>query len=188
MDFGIIVDGAVIVIENIMHRLAERGDGMNDKERRALTKDINTTRASGIESLISFRTKIYGEDRADARSMLDMTVKQQEAAADRAARERLQAMSEAGANARAAMQERGATARANQLPGEARTLMALGKGDLQKGMEMQAAISAGKFNPMTAYVQYYLPGVSKAQSLDPSVQAKSFDQFKAMLGMDVTRP
>ena len=25
MDFGIIVDGAVIVIENILHRLAERG-------------------------------------------------------------------------------------------------------------------------------------------------------------------
>jgi hypothetical protein len=64
-------------------------DTMNDKERRALTKDINTTRASGIESLINFRTKIYGEDRADARSLLDMTVKQQEGAADRAARERL---------------------------------------------------------------------------------------------------
>jgi len=36
MDFGIIVDGAVIVIENIMHRLAERGEGMNEKERRTL--------------------------------------------------------------------------------------------------------------------------------------------------------
>ncbi len=36
MDFGIIVDGAVIVIENIMHRLAERGEGMNEKERRAV--------------------------------------------------------------------------------------------------------------------------------------------------------
>jgi len=36
MDFGIIVDGAVIVIENIMHRLAQRGEGMNDKERRHL--------------------------------------------------------------------------------------------------------------------------------------------------------
>lgn len=36
MDFGIIVDGAVIVIENIMHRLAERGEGMNEKERKAL--------------------------------------------------------------------------------------------------------------------------------------------------------
>jgi cobalt-zinc-cadmium resistance protein CzcA len=36
MDFGIIVDGAVIVIENIMHRLSERGEGMNEKERRTL--------------------------------------------------------------------------------------------------------------------------------------------------------
>jgi cobalt-zinc-cadmium resistance protein CzcA len=34
MDFGIIVDGAVIVIENIMHRLAERGEGMDQRERR----------------------------------------------------------------------------------------------------------------------------------------------------------
>jgi cobalt-zinc-cadmium resistance protein CzcA len=36
MDFGIIVDGAVIVIENIMHRLSERGEGMNEKERKTL--------------------------------------------------------------------------------------------------------------------------------------------------------
>lgn len=36
MDFGIIVDGAVIMIENIMHRLAQRGEGMNDKERKTL--------------------------------------------------------------------------------------------------------------------------------------------------------
>ncbi|MFZ9420884.1 MAG: efflux RND transporter permease subunit, partial [Burkholderiaceae bacterium] len=34
MDFGIIVDGAVIVIENIMHRLAMRGENMSEEERR----------------------------------------------------------------------------------------------------------------------------------------------------------
>eukprot|EP01041_Mallomonas_annulata_P030696 gene30696-52879_t len=34
MDFGIIVDGAVIVIENIMHRLAERGEKMDERDRR----------------------------------------------------------------------------------------------------------------------------------------------------------
>jgi len=34
MDFGIIVDGAVIVIENIMHRLAERGEDMDERDRR----------------------------------------------------------------------------------------------------------------------------------------------------------
>jgi cobalt-zinc-cadmium resistance protein CzcA len=33
MDFGIIVDGAVIVVENIMHRLSERRDGMDDQEQ-----------------------------------------------------------------------------------------------------------------------------------------------------------
>ena len=51
MDFGIIVDGAVIVIENIMHRLAERGDGMNDKERRALV--TNATNEVGRPPLFS---------------------------------------------------------------------------------------------------------------------------------------
>jgi cobalt-zinc-cadmium resistance protein CzcA len=44
MDFGIIVDGAVIVIENIMHRLAERGEGMNEKER----KDVIVSAANEV--------------------------------------------------------------------------------------------------------------------------------------------
>ena len=35
MDFGIIVDGAVIVVENITRRLAERGETMDEGERRA---------------------------------------------------------------------------------------------------------------------------------------------------------
>ena len=34
MDFGIIVDGAVIVVENIMHRLAEKSEDMDEDERR----------------------------------------------------------------------------------------------------------------------------------------------------------
>jgi heavy metal efflux system protein len=34
MDFGIIVDGAVIVVENIMHRLAEKRDNLDDESRR----------------------------------------------------------------------------------------------------------------------------------------------------------
>lgn len=34
MDFGIIVDGAVIVIENIMHRLEQDRENMSDSERR----------------------------------------------------------------------------------------------------------------------------------------------------------
>ena len=39
MDFGIIVDGAVIVIENIMHRLAERKESMTTDERRQVIAD-----------------------------------------------------------------------------------------------------------------------------------------------------
>ena len=39
MDFGIIVDGAVIVVENIMHRLAERDENMSEDERRKVIVD-----------------------------------------------------------------------------------------------------------------------------------------------------
>ncbi|NCA17743.1 MAG: efflux RND transporter permease subunit, partial [Betaproteobacteria bacterium] len=34
MDFGIIVDGAVIMVENIMHRLAVKGEGISNEEHR----------------------------------------------------------------------------------------------------------------------------------------------------------
>ena len=39
LDFGIIVDGAVIVIENILHRLAEKGENMSKNERRNVIID-----------------------------------------------------------------------------------------------------------------------------------------------------
>ena len=39
MDFGIIVDGAVIVIENILHRLSERGENLSADERRSVVID-----------------------------------------------------------------------------------------------------------------------------------------------------
>jgi len=99
--------------------------------------------------------------------------------------ERLHAMTEAGANARAAMQELGANARAQLLPGEARTLMALGKGDLQKGLEMKATIEAGKFNPLTAYTSHYLPGFAGKETLTPPM---TYPQFLATLGMPAVRP
>ena len=51
LDFGIIVDGAVIVIENIMHRLAERGDGLSEGERR--TTIIDATNEVGRPTLFS---------------------------------------------------------------------------------------------------------------------------------------
>ncbi|MBA2965626.1 MULTISPECIES: efflux RND transporter permease subunit [Ramlibacter] len=39
MDFGIIVDGAVIVIENIMHRLAENKEELRESDRKATIID-----------------------------------------------------------------------------------------------------------------------------------------------------
>ncbi len=51
MDFGIIVDGAVIVIENIMHRLAEKKEGMTDDERR--TTIIDAANEVGRPTLFS---------------------------------------------------------------------------------------------------------------------------------------
>jgi cobalt-zinc-cadmium resistance protein CzcA len=42
MDFGIIVDGAVIVVENIMHRLSERKEKMTQAERRGVIIDAAT--------------------------------------------------------------------------------------------------------------------------------------------------
>jgi cobalt-zinc-cadmium resistance protein CzcA len=51
MDFGIIVDGAVIVIENILHRLAERKETMTDDERKHVI--INAANEVGRPTLFS---------------------------------------------------------------------------------------------------------------------------------------
>ena len=51
MDFGIIVDGAVIVIENIMHRLAQNREDMNENERREVI--LNATNEVGRPTLFS---------------------------------------------------------------------------------------------------------------------------------------
>ena len=51
LDFGIIVDGAVIVIENILHRLAEKGENMSKTERRNVI--INAASEVGRPTLFS---------------------------------------------------------------------------------------------------------------------------------------
>ena len=51
MDFGIIVDGAVIVVENILHRLAERKENMSDDERRDVI--LNAANEVGRPTLFS---------------------------------------------------------------------------------------------------------------------------------------
>ncbi len=51
MDFGIIVDGAVIVIENIMHRLEKDSENMSESERRQSI--IDATNEVGRPTLFS---------------------------------------------------------------------------------------------------------------------------------------
>ncbi len=51
MDFGIIVDGAVIVIENIMHRLEKDSENMSDNERKQVI--IDATNEVGRPTLFS---------------------------------------------------------------------------------------------------------------------------------------
>ena len=51
MDFGIIVDGAVIVVENIMHRLADNKKDISESERREVI--INATNEVGRPTLFS---------------------------------------------------------------------------------------------------------------------------------------
>ena len=51
MDFGIIVDGAVIVVENIMHRLSENREDMSESERREVI--INAANEVGRPTLFS---------------------------------------------------------------------------------------------------------------------------------------
>jgi hypothetical protein len=159
-------------------------DTMTDKDRRALTKDINTTRAAGLESLIGFRTKIYGEDRADARSMLDMTAKRQEGAADRENRVAI-------ANASAAVQERIA-----KMPGAQERLFAtLGGGDAKKGFKFyteQAAEGKGDEALLAALVkepmllsnlpkdlQDVVTNTLRARLVPPTVKAPPASQVRA---------
>ena len=134
-------------------------DTMNDKDRRALLKDINTTRAAGLQSLFNFDVKMYGEDMATARSKLEMTVKQQEGAADRASRERLSAQGEAGADRRNAASIAASAAAAGRLSGDGRLAEIIGSDTPQgarvrKGLEQLAATQAGKFNLPTKYADY----------------------------------
>jgi heavy metal efflux system protein len=51
MDFGIIVDGAVIVIENIMHRLEKDSENMSENERKQVI--IDATNEVGRPTLFS---------------------------------------------------------------------------------------------------------------------------------------
>ncbi len=78
MDFGIIVDGAVIVVENIMHRLAERGEGMNDKERKSLitqaTNEVGRPTLFSMLIIIAAHIPIFALQRHEGRIFQPMAL------------------------------------------------------------------------------------------------------------------
>jgi cobalt-zinc-cadmium resistance protein CzcA len=78
MDFGIIVDGAVIVIENIMHRLAERGEGISDKERKSLilqaTNEVGRPTLFSMLIIIAAHIPIFALQRHEGRIFQPMAL------------------------------------------------------------------------------------------------------------------
>jgi hypothetical protein len=70
------------------------------------------------------------------------------------------------------MQERGANARANAPSAQERLAMALGGGNLEKGLTRMAEINAGKFDPRKAYTEYLVA----AQKM-PGSDLMSYSQF-----------
>lgn len=78
MDFGIIVDGAVIVIENIMHRLAEKGEGLDLKERRAIiteaTNEVGRPTLFSMLIIIAAHIPIFALQRHEGRIFQPMAL------------------------------------------------------------------------------------------------------------------
>lgn len=71
LDFGIIVDGAVIVIENIMHRLALRGEGISERERTKLiesaTNEVGRPTLFSMLIIIAAHIPIFALERHEGR-------------------------------------------------------------------------------------------------------------------------
>ncbi|MDB5964858.1 MAG: heavy metal efflux pump, CzcA family [Polaromonas sp.] len=78
MDFGIIVDGAVIVIENIMHRLAEKKEGMSDAERRetiiAAANEVGRPTLFSMLIIIAAHIPIFALQRHEGRIFQPMAL------------------------------------------------------------------------------------------------------------------
>jgi cobalt-zinc-cadmium resistance protein CzcA len=78
MDFGIIVDGAVIVVENIMHRLAERGEGLDRKKRLHLiasaTDEVGRPTLFSMLIIIAAHIPIFALQRHEGRIFQPMAL------------------------------------------------------------------------------------------------------------------
>ncbi|MGS0756433.1 efflux RND transporter permease subunit, partial [Roseateles sp. GG27B] len=78
MDFGIIVDGAVIVIENIMHRLAERGENLSSKQRLQVvaeaTNEVGRPTLFSMLIIITAHIPIFALQRHEGRIFQPMAL------------------------------------------------------------------------------------------------------------------
>jgi len=78
MDFGIIVDGAVIVIENIMHRLAERGENLDNKKRLQIiaeaTDEVGRPTLFSMLIIIAAHIPIFALQRHEGRIFQPMAL------------------------------------------------------------------------------------------------------------------
>ena len=78
MDFGIIVDGAVIVIENIMHRLAERGENLSSKQRLQIvaeaTNEVGRPTLFSMLIIIAAHIPIFALQRHEGRIFQPMAL------------------------------------------------------------------------------------------------------------------
>ena len=78
LDFGIIVDGAVIVIENIMHRLVQRGEGMTERERSKLiesaTNEVGRPTLFSMLIIIAAHIPIFALERHEGRIFQPMAL------------------------------------------------------------------------------------------------------------------
>lgn len=78
MDFGIIVDGAVIVVENIMHRLAERGENLDGRKRLQLiteaTDEVGRPTLFSMLIIIAAHVPIFALQRHEGRIFQPMAL------------------------------------------------------------------------------------------------------------------
>lgn len=78
LDFGIIVDGAVIVIENIMHRLAIRSEDISERERAKLiesaTNEVGRPTLFSMLIIIAAHIPIFALERHEGRIFQPMAL------------------------------------------------------------------------------------------------------------------
>lgn len=134
---------------------------MTFKDRQALQADINKSEADALKLGIEGTRMAAGVTEKRASDIVARQVQVGIAQFDAQTRKDI-----------AAMQERGMNARANAPSAQERLAMALGGGNLEKGLTRMAEINAGKFDPRKAYTEYLVA----AQKM-PGSDLMSYSQF-----------